>query len=85
MDLIYKMLMFVFSKLPLLKKLDGYKRMIGDALIVVTAALAALQELRPELTWIASVTAILGLIVKAIGEAHAKAKEKDAAEIDKAS
>lgn len=72
--LLDKLLMTFFSELPLVKKLDGYKRLIGDTLIIAAAALAALQEVRPELTWVASASAVVGLLMKVIGEVHASAK-----------
>lgn len=74
--LLDKLLLLVFSKLPLVRLLDGRKRAIADFLIVLAAALAALQELRPEFTWVASVSAIVGFCIKLIGVSHAAAKDR---------
>lgn len=72
-----QVIQLLFEKMPILKWLDGYKRTIGDVLIVLTAALAALQEVRPDLEWVTGAVAICGLLVKLCGELHAAVKERD--------
>ena len=76
LNLLDKIILFAFSNVPLLKEFDGYKRIVGDFLIVLAAALAALQEVRPELVWVATLSAVAGFLIKIVGEVHAGAKNR---------
>lgn len=78
-----QLLIFLFSKLPILNWVDGYKTKIGDTLAKLSVILLALQQgllewgiqiplLDKSYAW---VTLLIGFLAKWIGEAHAAAKE----------
>jgi hypothetical protein len=67
---------FLFGKLPLLNKLDGYKRTLGNSLIVTAATLTALQQQFPELPFTATALLWVGLALKALGDLHADSKAR---------
>lgn len=67
---------FVFEKLPIIKWFDGYKTMIGEIALQLTAILVVVQGYFPEAAWIAPAVAVLGVVAKLCGVAHAKVKAK---------
>ena len=71
-------LIFLFSKLPVLKLLDGYKTIIGRVLLLAAVVLPATQAAFPQLVWLGQVNDYV-LMVAAwlgieIGNAHKNAK-----------
>jgi len=77
MDTIIKL---IFEKIPALRLLDGYKRKIGNWLLVIAATLVAAQQAfaqnMPDLNvaWLTEVIAYLGAILRLFGDMHAQAK-----------
>lgn len=70
------LLPFLFEKLPLVKKLNGYKRTLGSLLVVLSASLAAASAQFPQLPWLAQVSLYVGLALKAMGDLHADSKDR---------
>ena len=71
---------FVFSKVPILRALDGYKRKAGNVLIVAALTLAALHQGLAQqfpaldITYLNHLIAYVGVALRVIGDAHAQAK-----------
>ena len=67
----------------LLGWLSGTKRDVGNILLLITVALTGVMEtvqsaalVWPEWTWTASVVGFLGLVIRLIGDMHARAKDR---------
>lgn len=69
---------FVFEKVPVLRLFDGYKRTIGNVLLVVAASLAAVHQQFPTLypAGIETAIAYIGAVVRVFGDLHADAKQR---------
>jgi len=78
--IIDKIILFVFSKTPIVKWASGYKRSIGNALQVVGGILALLTVNFPEIPHldqaIAFTTLVSGYFIKLFGDMHADAKDR---------
>jgi hypothetical protein len=73
-------LRFLFEKVPFLRLLDGYKTELGAFITALGAFLAALVSIFPQYAPLkeiyAQYTLYAGLVVNAIGQLHASAKDR---------
>lgn len=74
------LLMFLFTKLPIFKLLDGKKGTIGNILVALSTLVYAVEKVYPTgqiaqlVHWLDVL--MIGLGVKVVGDEHAKAKAK---------
>jgi hypothetical protein len=74
-----KLLLFAFSKLPILNLLDGHKRLISRIVLLLGALLPVLQVQFPQLPILGELNSyvllVAGWLGLEVGVAHAKAKD----------
>lgn len=74
-----KLLLFVFSKLPILSLLDGHKRTISRIVLLLGALLPVLQQHFPQVHVLGELNSyvllVAGWLGLELGNAHAKAKD----------
>lgn len=78
--LLDKITLYVFSKMPVIKFLDGYKRQIGNALLLLAGLVSLLKLYFPEIPHLdqvdAGVIAAIALFSRLFGDIHADAKAR---------
>lgn len=72
----------VFEKIPILKQLNGYKRLVGNILLVLAAALYAAQTAAGnyfpgvDIPYLDQVIAWVGIALRVLGDMHSDAKAR---------
>ena len=76
--LLDKITLYIFSKAPIIKYLDGYKRQIGNGLLLLAGIVSLLKLYFPEIPHLAQVDAgviaAIALFSRLFGDIHADAK-----------